>query len=106
MVQQSLYAFKHIPAWFIVAVVTIGGPAFAEDFFIVVRPDIREIAIKYVRENLPNDARVLEYKSIVIDEGEEWVVTFSPPGQAITGGVPEIAIDKKSQKVIGVTRAQ
>ena len=64
------------------------------------------VAREYVEKNLPNEARVLTYEAFVFDHGDSWVVTFVPPGEAQTGGVPEIYVDKKSLEVNRVERAQ
>ena len=64
------------------------------------------VAREYVEKNLPNEARILTYKTYAIDRGNSWIITFMPPGEAQTGGVPEIYVDKKSLKVNKVERAQ
>jgi len=85
---------------------SVADESLADQSPIVSRPDIVEIAKEYIKKSLPDEARVLAYEGTVIDLGDVWLVTFSPPGQAMTGGVPEIRIDKQSDRVLGVSRAQ
>jgi hypothetical protein len=64
-----------------------------------------EVAREYVAKNLPQETHVLKYRSAVFDRGDTWGVTFVPPGEAVTGGVPEVYVDKKSHAVSRVERA-
>ena len=64
-----------------------------------------DIARSYVEKNLPADARVLKYQAFAFDRGDTWGVTFMPPGEPQTGGVPEIYVDKKTLEVVKVRRA-
>ena len=66
-----------------------------------------QAAMEYVNSHLPREREKLNlYEPFVLDEGNYWGVSFQPPGQLTTGGVPEFKIEKGNYKIIEVRRAQ
>ena len=66
------------------------------------KSEVVDIARDYVAKHMPGMSYVLNdnYEAIVLDLGTVWGVTFEKPGTHPTGGVPNIAIDKKSLNVV------
>ena len=95
-----------IPLLIVWAISVLPLAAKADEAKPMTRSEVVEIARQYVKDNLPNDSRVLSFNADVVDKGESWLVLFNPPGELVTGGVPEIAIDKRTRAVSKVTRAQ
>jgi len=54
---------------------------------------------------MPDQARFLDtkkYDTFAVDLGNAWGVGFMPAGIMVTGGSPELEVDKKSLRVVKV----
>jgi hypothetical protein len=102
--ENSSRAFRLIAACLLA--LSLGRGAEAGGQTNVSKNEAIDVAREYIQKNLPEEARVLKYQTFAVDRGETWVVTFMPPGEPRTGGVPEVYVDKTSLKVIKVERAQ
>jgi hypothetical protein len=65
----------------------------------ILASELEAIALAHIKTSHPEWLDEARRKSVVVDEGETWLVGFPPPAEA-QGGGPVVRIDKKSRGVL------